>query len=169
VATDPAWAAFADETGCLDVWPDPFASILSGMSGASVVETWRGVLASVRERQSSASFDIRCDGPTIRRLLSLALFALADGSVAFRSETVKTEMRSPIALLDVTEERDASETVRMCSWCCRIDAEGWAEAEDAVHRLELFARELTPEITHTICETCAAKVECTLALDPVRV
>ncbi|HXH33860.1 MAG TPA: hypothetical protein VNJ54_05540, partial [Plantibacter sp.] len=46
VATDPAWAAFADETGCLDVWPDPFASILSGMSGASVVETWRGVLAS---------------------------------------------------------------------------------------------------------------------------
>ena len=164
VTTNPAWAAFAAETGCPEVWPDPLASILSGMSGPSVVETWRGVLASVRERQTSASFDVRCDGPAVRRLLDLALTALADGSVAFRSETVRTERRESVDLFDATRERDVSETVRMCSWCCRIDADGWVEAEIAVRRLELFSREVTPQVTHTICEACAAGVESVLAV-----
>jgi len=68
-----------------------------------------------------------------------------DGSVDFKSEIIKEELREPVDLLRHGIER-SNEFVRICSMCKKIAVTEieWEEVEIAVQKMKLFEMEVVP-------------------------
>ena len=64
--------------------------------------------------------------------------------------------RAAVPLLDYRITDRSSDLIRMCSWCARIDADGWVDIEQGCRRLGLLEDHRLPGITHTVCPGCLA-------------
>ena len=112
------------------------------------------------------TFPLRCDSPSVRRLLSVQVSPAVSGLVGFRVRTVSEEARPAVPLLGPGTPR-ARELLRVCGWCNRVDVAGaWAEVEDAVARLGLFERPAVPAVTHGMCGDCEARMTALLGEQP---
>jgi hypothetical protein len=113
-------------------------------------------------------FPIRCDGPTIRRLLDLRISRVRPAGFEVSSAVVEITQRPELRVLDREARRDSQEMVRMCSWCKNVQtSQGWRTAEEAVVLLRLFERPSLPTITHGMCPACEEAINETLK-DPRR-
>jgi hypothetical protein len=124
---------------------------------------YRQILARVR-RGGSATFALRCDGPSHRRLLEMTVAPLTAGGVAFVTRVLSAQDREPVALLTGRGDHSA-EMIKACAWCNRVEVCGgaWAEVEDAVGRLNLFERGRVPPLSHGICDPCLTLMTAKLA------
>lgn len=115
----------------------------------------RELIDRAQRTGQSLSVPFRCDAPDRRRCLRMDITPRADGGIEYRSREERVEARAPIALLDPASAHDPA-LLRMCSWCKRIHVEYdfWLEVEDAVAELDVFGADITPGVTHTICEDC---------------
>ena len=114
---------------------------------------YRDVLKRIRNGRL-VQFTFRCDSPACRRLLMMSVARRDDGLIEFRTRPISQEPRPPIAVL-APHAAHSDTLLRVCSWCCRIDAGGeWVEVEEAITRLQLLEQPLLPMITHGICESC---------------
>lgn len=154
---DDEWGAFAVENGAPDlaspaILGRPIGSFCSDLTTEGI---WRRVLVRAR---AGATIDvrIRCDAPTLRRLLRLVVSPDGD-RVCVRSSPISAEPRPSVALLEVGRQSTA-ELLGCCSWCkrWRLPTGGWVEVEVLVSALGLFEREVLPGVTHGICEDCRA-------------
>lgn len=128
-------------------------------------ELYRSLLARVRLLNREATFSLRCDSPSMRRLLEMRVLPLEDDAVEFRTRLLERQPRpaQPIASPS-PPAHDAREPIRACGWCKKIFVDGgWVEIEEAVRRLELFHRAPMPPITHGICDVCRQAMLETLA------
>jgi hypothetical protein len=152
----PAWDAFAAENGGL---PHVSRDAVIGrplwdfVSDSNTISLYRQVLAHVRRTGTPHVFTLRCDGPSIERLLEMTIEA--DGTfVLFRTRTLRTR---PIedSPADAAPARPLK-LLRICSWCDRVDvgAGRWVPLETAVLALELFQRRDVPALTHAMCDDC---------------
>ncbi len=121
---------------------------------ATVNQLYRHLVARAR-RGRAVEFHYRCDSPTERRVFLMRIEQRRDGGVEFRPRLQFAETRRAVMLLDSQAPRNAS-TLRVCSWCQRIDLDedGWVEVEAAVERLGLLQAETLPALTHGICPPC---------------
>jgi hypothetical protein len=155
---DDAWGLFADANDGADLSRSAMVgrSLWDCITDHATRTLYQQVVARVRQGQL-AEFTLRCDGPSCRRLLQMTIRSAANGVVEFETRTVQVIPRTPQSLLDRGTPRSTA-LVRSCAWCNRINvgttASEWVEVEDAVERLRLFERELAPQLTHGICETC---------------
>jgi hypothetical protein len=86
--------------------------------------------------------------------MELEIAGAADGSVEFRTRVLAEDEREPQPLLDPRQPRSA-DLVRICSWCKKVDlGDRWAEVEEAVERLGLFALARLPDLSHGMCDGC---------------
>lgn len=117
---------------------------------------WYGTLLAQVRAGAPVSLTLRCDSPDRRRLLQLQMFTGTEGLVACVC-SVETAVRRPfVRLLDRTAPR-VSDTVRLCSWCGRLEGRSgmWVEVETAVAQLGIAPSDPLPQIEYTTCPECA--------------
>ncbi|MDE3155351.1 MAG: hypothetical protein KGN76_09620 [Acidobacteriota bacterium] len=156
-----AWTPFARENDAPGLTPDVLLHhpLQAWVSGLAIWNLYALLLQKVRRTGEPVSFPYRCDGPALRRFLTMTLSSLPGGGVAFTSQLIRVEPRAPVALLDTRRAR-SPQFVTLCSWCKRAKLSGgrWGEVEEAVADLRLFADQPPPALTHGICRPCADRI-----------
>jgi hypothetical protein len=116
----------------------------------------KSLVRRVRRSGRTLTLPFRCDGPGVRRELTLAIGRRRETSwIQFSAATVSEEQRPPQALLDLGQAR-GDQTITMCSWCDRFMVERlWVEIEQAVSRLGLTSGTALPRITYALCDSCS--------------
>jgi hypothetical protein len=154
-----AWYEFARENGAASlnaaaVIGQPLGGFLSDEETRHLFEV---LIQKVRRTRMTMVFPYRCDSPDRRRFLELTVVPFLPAEVEFRSRLVREERREPVSLL-ATETARTDEYLSMCGWCKKVHLpdDRWAEVEEAVRELDLFAKPYQPQITHTICPQCGA-------------
>jgi hypothetical protein len=114
---------------------------------------YRALLHQVRTTSKAVSVSFRSDSPELRRFTELRLSHRGDGVVEFESRIVKQELRLAVSLLDA-HRPCSDDAVTVCSWCKKVAAPEWMEAEAAISALRLFEKAVAPKVTHGICDHC---------------
>jgi hypothetical protein len=159
---DAGWCRFAEANDGAELTPSVILgqSLWDHITDLTTSKLYQQIVARVRQGKSSR-FVLRCDGPECRRLLEMTIISGPNGSVEFETRLLSLETREPVALLSREMPR-STDMLRSCAWCNRIDAgsgsNDWVEVEEATNRLRLFEREVMPQLTHGICESCHAKM-----------
>ncbi len=60
--------------------------------------------------------------------------------------------------MSVLEGAHAGAPLSMCSWCKRLEVDGWCEIDEALARHESLFTEPVRPITHGICPACEEAV-----------
>ncbi|HSK49110.1 MAG TPA: hypothetical protein VK889_01310 [Solirubrobacterales bacterium] len=127
------------------------------VAGEDLVKLQRILVRRIRSDVREVELPFRCDGPDVRREMTLRISANESGRLVLFSARMRDELPrpKPQPLLDMEVPR-GGKTIEMCGWCDRffVDDE-WVEVEVAAERLSLFAREELPAITHGICPHCS--------------
>ena len=152
------WQSFAEQN---DGGEELFSENLIGSSLWNFIrdrETkhlYKIILERVRSYNQSATFQFRCDSPEHRRFLELTVIPKNEKIVEFRSRIKRTESRETAKLLQYGIKR-SDELVRICSMCKKVavSAKQWKEIEEAIADLNIFEKELMPQLTHGICPSC---------------
>lgn len=116
----------------------------------------RMLLRRIRQEARSVELPFRCDGPGVRREMSIQITAHPSGRVVlFSARLCAEETRGAIQpMLDPSTPR-SEEMLEMCGWCDRFEVDGeWMEIEKAALRLGLFGRSKLPSISHGLCAAC---------------
>lgn len=157
IRLDDGYYRFAAENG----WPGVDASlgrsIWDFVAGAEVRKLQKLLLRRLRDHPRSVELPFRCDGPEVRREMTLRIGADKSGRVVlFAATLVDQELRDePQPLLDPDAPRGGG-FLAMCAWCDRFLVSGeWVEVEEAARRLELFRRREMPVLDHGICPQCS--------------
>ena len=130
--------------------------VVSSIEDDHLREIWRLILATARDRRALQMFRMRCDAPSLRRTIEVALVPGSDGSITFTSLEVAVEPCDPVTLLGARTPRSTAPPLAVCSWCARARAgSDWLSLEATVSELQLFEQETVPPLLHTICTPCA--------------
>jgi hypothetical protein len=156
IYVDSGWDAFARENGASTLQRDAVVGrpLLSFITGRAMKHLSESILQRVRSTRHPLTFPFRCDGPAIRRLMTLTMTPLEDDVIKFDVHTLQGTQRDYVALLDPVVLR-SDEWLTVCSWCKRVDVQNeWIEVEDATARLRLLDAPTVPHMTHGICPDC---------------
>lgn len=125
--------------------------LLDHFSGEPVKQWYRLLLDHVAQ-QGVASFEYRCDTPTMQRLLRMDIQLQNDGSIEFASVTLSTSPRPYAKILDRSIPH-SSRQIFMCSLCLRVQTMiGWLDVSQAAHVLQIFNDPIVPSIEYTVCK-----------------
>jgi hypothetical protein len=115
----------------------------------------RSLVRRVRRFGRTLTLPFRCDGPSVRRELTLEIGRRAEtGWIQFSAATISEVQRPRQALLDLGQAR-GDRTITMCSWCDRFMVDRvWVEIEQAVSDLGLTKGSDLPSITYALCDRC---------------
>lgn len=152
----PGWDEFALENGAAElIAPAPVGHpLMMYVSDATTVHLYELLFSRVASERRQVSFPIRCDGPAIRRYLTVTISPRAGAGFRVSTALVRAETRPPVQLLASSLPRRRDQLV-VCGWCKKAKVgEQWAELEHAVELLGVFEDRVPPEITHGICTTC---------------
>jgi hypothetical protein len=116
----------------------------------------RSLVRRVRRSGRTLTLPFRCDGPNVRRELTMEIGPRAEtGWIQFSASIVSEEQRPRQALLDLGQER-GDRAITMCSWCDRFMVERtWVEIEQAVNDLGLTNGSDLPSIDYALCDRCS--------------
>ena len=157
IRVDSGFYRFAEENGWDGAGQALGRSLWDFVAGHELTKLQRMLLRRIRSEARQVELPFRCDGPDARREMDIRISANASGRLVLFSAKLREEetREEPARLLDVNAPR-AADTVEMCGWCDRflVDDE-WVEVEVAAKRLDLFARDDLPAITHGICPDCS--------------
>ena len=161
IAVDDAWRQFAEENQASDLAGDGILgrSLWDLITDNETRHLFSPILTKVREKGKSLTLHLRCDAPDTRRYLRLTLEPLPEQGVEFTSETIRTEKRTRVPLLD-TNGVKTRDFLNICGWCKRVAVPGgWTEVEFAVALFGLFDESPLPQLSHDICPDCRADIE----------
>lgn len=153
----PAWLAFARENGAAQLTEESTLgkSLWSFIADEATCQLYQALMARIRERKSRMTLPFRCDSPSLRRYMWLALVAEDDGHLRLEGTLVKTEPREYVGLFDAHSRRNR-QVLTMCSICQRVLIEplGWIDIDDAVVQLNLLEGDPHPQLRYAICQAC---------------
>ena len=161
IAVDDAWRQFAEENQASDLAGDGILgrSLWDLITDSETRHLFSPMLTKVRKQQQPLTLRLRCDAPEIRRYLRLTLTPLPEQGVEFTSETIRTENRTRVPLLD-TNGTKTSAFLNICGWCKKIEVPGgWTEVELAIAILGLFDESPLPQLSHAMCPECRTDIE----------
>lgn len=156
-----AWCDFARANGGESLLPGQILGhdLLAAFADPGVRQLYITMIQRVRAGKTVV-FDYRCDAPDKRRLFTMAIRLRPDGEVEFASTLQHEEPRPVVALLQPGQPRDDERFIRMCSWCQNValPSGAWVAVEEAVQTLTIMEADRLPQITHTMCHPCQARV-----------
>jgi hypothetical protein len=158
IKVDQGYYRFAEENGWSEAPTSLGRSLWDYVAGRELKKLQRLLVRRIRDEVGSVELPFRCDGPGVRREMSIRIVARPGGrAVLFSAQLRSEEAREiPQPLLDPDFPRDA-DTLSMCGWCDRFEVDGeWVEVEEAARRLELFDRPELPALSHGVCPNCNA-------------
>jgi hypothetical protein len=146
---------FAAENQFADADADLGQSLWDSVSDNTTRQVQKSLVRRVRRSGRSLALPFRCDGPTVRRELSLEIGTRAGiGWIQFSVRPLSEEDRPHQPLLDPAEPR-GNRTITMCSWCDRfMVGRSWVEIERAVEELGLMGGTELPAIAYALCDHC---------------
>jgi hypothetical protein len=152
------WQSFAQENlGARRLFPENIigSSLWDHIRDPETMHLYKIILQKVRDHNRQATFSFRCDSPEKRRFLKLSVIPMKNGTVDFKSQVIKTELRKPVELIRSDIQR-SGEVLRVCSMCKKIaiSENEWKELELAVQELRLFEKDILPQLTHGVCQSC---------------
>jgi hypothetical protein len=115
----------------------------------------KSLVRRVRRSRTTLTLPFRCDGPSMRRELTLEIGPRAEtGWIQFSASTVSEVQRPHQPLLEPGARR-IDQTITMCSWCDRFLVDRtWVEIEQAVVELGLTGGSDLPGIGYSLCDRC---------------
>jgi hypothetical protein len=162
VFVSDTWEAFAEANGTDYLTTDYILNktLFSFIADMETRHIYEMLIKRCRDENEQVNFTFRCDGPDVRRYMSMEISPLDDGNIKFHSCIHEEEYRPPVELLDSSIDR-SNELLKICSWCKKVEVEPgeWHEVEEAVKRLALFDAKALPGLTHGICVPCFETVE----------
>jgi hypothetical protein len=159
VAAGPEWDDFALANDGADVVFDRVVGrdLFELIVGDEVRYIYEQMLKSVRTSGARHYFEFRCDGPTQRRRLSMAIRDAGGGHVGFETRVLEVRPRPAVSLLDRAASR-GPKLVRVCAWCARVRAGAdWLDLDEAIGVHDLFDQPQVPRMSHGICGDCHAR------------
>jgi hypothetical protein len=152
------WTAFALENSGHHLMPEAVVGKVLWELDPGSRALYGPLLSVVRTGQRPIVVPFRCDSPARRRWLQMELLPMAGAAVQFRSRTLRSSARRPVALIDLKTPRSA-QLIVMCSWCKAVQVgTAWLEVEAAMQRLRLLEQRVLPHVTHGICPACVTTV-----------
>lgn len=129
------------------------------VEGTQVRQLWEVLYQRVRAVGAPVFVAMRCDTPSLRRVIDLELHPLSDRSIQHVYECVWSEARPAVALLDPAYPRD-DRSLLSCAWCSRIQVRigAWEEIEDAQLALQILAMQTLPSVRKGVCSPCKQSV-----------
>lgn len=155
-AVDGEWLAYAAENGAPELTEANVLgrSLHSFVGDDTVRHLWTLLLRRARQGVV-VQIAIRCEAPERRR--DLEIVVTMDGPELLRITTapLAESARPAVRLLDSSEPRSGG-SIRICSWCKRVDApgRGWCEVEEAMERLQLAEGGPLPALEQGSCPDC---------------
>lgn len=155
---DDAWVQFALDNGDETLTEAAVVgrSLWKYVSGDEVRHLYERLFEQVRSGRE-ITIPFRCDSPTLRRFHEMQMSSLEDGGIVLECRLLREEPRTsrPTTLLEPGGPR-GEELLVMCSWCKKVEdpLDGWLELDRAVEAMDLLARPLLPNISHSICPSC---------------
>ena len=125
------------------------------IQGSDTRLLYQELFRRIRAGRPCQPLSFRCDAPSERRWLELVLDRLPEDGIGFTSQTVRTERRSSLWLLEEGRRRSKN-FVTICSLCkrIRVSLEEWADLEEGLLRLRLFESDEMPFVNHGVCPAC---------------
>lgn len=163
VSVGGTWTSFAIANGAPELAPPaPLGRpIYASISDPTTSHIYSELYARVRAHQRTIEFQVRCDGPAVRRLLRLRLSPANNARVQVESTLLRAEPRE--AITEAAESSADAELLRVCGWCKLVElGMDWVEVEVAIDRLALLERGVLPRFSHGICPRCEAAMMRTL-------
>jgi hypothetical protein len=156
INADVGYFAFAKENFWAGVDESIGRPLWDFVSGATMQKVQRSLLGRVRGTGHAVGLPFRCDGPTVRRELTIEIAPLGThGDIVFSAHVLSQTTCPAQALLDPREPRGEA-VLEMCGWCDRFRVEGeWMEVEAASLALRLTTASELPQISHGLCDRCA--------------
>jgi hypothetical protein len=157
IKVDQGYYRFAEENGWEGAGGSLGRSLWDFVAGSEMQKVQRLLLRRIRDEVREVDLPFRCDGPAVRREMSIRIVSHSSGrtvifAARLNSETPRDE---PQPLLDPGAPR-GNDALTMCGWCDRFEVDGeWLEVEEAARRLELFRRSELPALNHGICPPCS--------------
>ena len=170
VAVDDGWIAFANENDAPDL-PERVlgASLWTFIANDTVQGLYSALFKRIRTTGRGITIPFRCDSPSVRRYMRLGI-GRGDGpsgTLLCRAALLRVE-RQAVPFHAVTPSLwstapppwDESDGVVMngCSWCRRVNANGWREIDDALTRLPTLFTEPVGLRTTGLCPACARQM-----------
>jgi hypothetical protein len=157
IRVDEGYYRFAEENGWGEAGSSLGRSLWDYVAGSELRKLQRLLVRRVRDEVGDLQLPFRCDGPKVRREMSIRIVSRPGGrAVLFAAQLRSEEARDlPQRLLDPATPR-SDETLEMCGWCDRFEVDGeWVEVEEAARRLGFFERSELPALTHGVCPDCS--------------
>ncbi len=152
IAINGSWDEFADANDAPQLKKQHVVgkSLFDYISGNVTRQFVQKLLDIVRQKNTSACFDYRCDAPNLRRYLQMRLMANERGEVRISNYQLHTEPRVAPIFFIRSNQRDRHTRVR-CSICNLLkQAEQWVEAESLLKDKE----PLTVPVIYGVCPQC---------------
>ncbi len=183
MAVDTAWIAFA-ESNDAPALPEQVLgeSLWRFIANPTVRELYRTLFRRVRETDQRVILPFRCDSPSVQRFMTLAV-GIGDGprgtlvchvsllreaqqpreATALYAASDPPSREWPAVsrgsdLADKGRGNHMGELLRLCSWCKRLDVDGWCDFEEALGRNASLFTEPVRLITHGVCPSCERSV-----------
>ncbi len=158
IQVNPAWTEFALANEGAKVLPEVILgkSLWQFISADPIQDIYRRLTRLARDGRGS-TFRFRCDSPSQHRIFRMGIAALPAGKVEFTSTLLNEEDRPSISLLQ-SRTSSSQLPIRICSWCHAVawPGEAWQPLESAAERALGLEEADLPELSHGICEACAA-------------
>lgn len=156
IRVDEGYYRFAEENGWREAGGSLGRSLWDYVSGHEMKKLQRLLVRRIRDEVRDVELPFRCDGPGVRREMTVRIVARPGGRVVLFSARLRSQLLRELVqpLLDPEAPR-TEETIEMCGWCDRFEVDGeWVEVEEAARRLGLFERSELPRLSHGICPDC---------------
>lgn len=155
-AFDREWLRFAAENGASELTEENVLgrSIYSFISDESVRHLWMLLLRRARQGVV-VQVPIRCDSPEYRRNVEILVTMDGPDLLLITTNTTSAVRRREVGLLRRADSREDS-SVRICSWCKRIEVagRGWCEIEEADELLRSLSGAPLPALVQGSCTDC---------------
>jgi hypothetical protein len=155
-AVDDAWREFAVENGAPELTEENVLgrSVFSFIADESVRHLWALLLRRARQGVV-VKVPIRCDSPDDLRALELVVTMDGPDLLLVTTSVLFAVPRRSVGLLRRSASRPEA-SVKICSWCKRIEVpgRGWCEVEETAVLFEALTGEALPGLEQGSCLDC---------------
>jgi len=167
LAVGPGWDEFAAENGAPELESKNLIGkpVLNYFFDEATRRLYVRMFERVRKTGEQISFEYRCDSPSLRRYMRLAVSPSSDQGVTILSETLSKEPREEECFQWERVPAAAQRKARLrnmvlmpaCSVCSRVQVkpESWVEIERALGTMNLTDEPWFPLLSPTLCPECA--------------
>lgn len=161
VAASDSWDEFALENeGAHLVFANVKGDLIwDHISDAETADLYRRIFSAAR-RGKPVRFFLRCDSPSVRRMLSVNVAQNEVGDLRISTMQFRADKREPYGLRSSASDSEGID-LPVCSWCekVKVSENDWQEVEGAA---EILQRDGTPvecRVSYTVCPACRQQIE----------